>query len=70
MHPTRHKLATPICGVTDDAAALGVSRATLRRCLNGRNIPTLVVLHGPKESARLVGETGAAPIRAALKSAL
>lgn len=31
---------------------------------------TLVVLHGQKERARLVGDTGVASIRAALKSAL
>lgn len=42
----------------------------LKRRFNVRAQSTLVVLHGQKESARLVGETGAAPIRAALKSAL
>ena len=42
----------------------------LKRRFNVRAQSTLVVLHGPKESARLVGETGAAPSRAALKSAL
>ena len=42
----------------------------LKRRFNVRAQSTLVVLHGAKESARLVGETGAAPIRAALQSAL
>lgn len=42
----------------------------LKRRFNVRAQSTLVVLHEPKESARLVGETGVAPIRAALKSAL
>jgi thioredoxin 1 len=42
----------------------------LKRRFNVRAQSTLVVLHGQKESARLVGETGSAPIRDALKSAL
>lgn len=42
----------------------------LKRRFNVRAQSTLVVLHGQKESARLVGETGSAPIREALKSAL
>ena len=42
----------------------------LKRRFNVRAQSTLVVLHGKTESARLVGETGAPAIGAALKAAL
>lgn len=42
----------------------------LKREFNVRTQSTLVVLHGKRETARLVGDTSAAGIRAALKSAL
>ena len=39
MNRTRLKPKSPILGVTLDAAALGVSRATLRRALQGKHVP-------------------------------
>ncbi len=42
----------------------------LKRRFNVRTQSTIVVLHGQKESARLVGDTSAASIRDALKTAL
>ena len=42
----------------------------LKRRFNVRTQSTLVVLHGPNESARLVGDVSQDRIRAALKSAL
>ncbi|MEO7392461.1 MAG: thioredoxin family protein [Ramlibacter sp.] len=42
----------------------------LKRRFNVRAQSTMVVLHGQKESARLVGDTSAASIRDALKTAL
>jgi thioredoxin 1 len=42
----------------------------LKRDFNVRAQSTLVVMHGKRETARLVGDTSAVNIRAALKSAL
>jgi len=42
----------------------------LKRRFNVRTQSTLVVLHGDRESARLVGDTSETGIRTALKSAL
>lgn len=59
----------PALGLTVLVASYDTEK-DLKRRFKVRAQSTLVVLHGSKESARLVGETGAAPIRAALKSAL